>query len=232
MCLRPVRWFQGVPSPVKHPELVDMVIFRENTEDVYAGLEVEAGTPEAEKLRAFLKESYGWDIREMSGIGIKPISKFGSERLIRAAINYALEHERESVTLVHKGNIQKFTEGAFMKWGYELVRDEFADVAVGWDDCGGKPGSKLLVKDAIADISFQQVAHAPRGVRRHRDDEPERRLPLGRPRRPGRRHRHRPGRQHQLRHRSRHLRGDARHRAEVRRPGQGEPRLGPALGRA
>jgi isocitrate dehydrogenase len=157
VCLRPVRWFQGVPSPVLHPELVDMVIFRENTEDVYAGLEVEAGTDEAEKLRAFVLDAFGWDVREMSGIGIKPISKFGSERLIRAAINYALSHDRKSVTLVHKGNIQKFTEGAFMKWGYELVRDEFADVAVGWDDCDGKPGSKLLVKDVIADIAFQQT---------------------------------------------------------------------------
>jgi isocitrate dehydrogenase len=157
VCLRPVRWFQGVPSPVLHPELVDMVIFRENTEDVYAGLEVEAGTADAEKLRAFVLDSFGWDVREMSGIGIKPISKFGSERLIRAAINYALSHDRKSVTLVHKGNIQKFTEGAFMKWGYELVRNEFADVAVGWNDCDGKPGSMLLVKDVIADIAFQQA---------------------------------------------------------------------------
>jgi isocitrate dehydrogenase len=157
VCLRPVRWFQGVPSPVLHPELVDMVIFRENTEDVYAGLEVEAGTADAEKLRAFVLDSFGWDVREMSGIGIKPISKFGSERLVRAAINYALSHDRKSVTLVHKGNIQKFTEGAFMKWGYELVRNEFADVAVGWNDCDGKPGSMLLVKDVIADIAFQQA---------------------------------------------------------------------------
>ena len=157
VCLRPVRWFQGVPSPVLRPQDVDMVIFRENTEDVYAGLEVEAGSPDAEKLRAFLLEAFGWEIREMSGIGVKPISKFGSERLIRAALNYALSHNRESVTLVHKGNIQKFTEGAFMKWGYELVRDEFADVAVGWNDCDGKPGSKLLVKDVIADIAFQQA---------------------------------------------------------------------------
>ncbi|MEI6709447.1 MAG: NADP-dependent isocitrate dehydrogenase [Actinomycetota bacterium] len=161
VCLRPVRWFQGVPSPVKHPELVDMVIFRENTEDVYAGLEVEAGTPGAEKLRAFLKDEYNWDIREMSGIGIKPISKEGSERLIRASIEYALHHKKASVTLVHKGNIQKFTEGAFMKWGYQLVRDEFADRVVGWDDCGGKPEGKLLVKDAIADITLQQVLTRP-----------------------------------------------------------------------
>jgi isocitrate dehydrogenase len=161
VCLRPVRWFQGVPSPVVHPELVDMVIFRENTEDVYSGLEVEAGTAEAEKLRSFLKDAFDWDIREGSGIGIKPISKFGSDRLTRAAINYALAHQRESVTLVHKGNIQKFTEGAFMKWGYQLVRDEFSDVAVGWDDCDGKPGSKLLVKDVIADICFQQALLRP-----------------------------------------------------------------------
>jgi isocitrate dehydrogenase len=161
VCLRPVRWFQGVPSPVKHPELVDMVIFRENTEDVYAGLEVEAGSPGAEKLRAFLKENFGWEIRENSALGIKPISKGGSERLIRAALVYALKHQRESVTLVHKGNIQKFTEGAFMKWGYQLVKDEFDDVAVSWEDCNGKPGSKLLVKDVIADIVFQQSLLRP-----------------------------------------------------------------------
>src|SRR6202012_4333528 len=113
VCLRPVRWFQGVPSPVKRPELVDMVIFRENTEDIYAGLEVEEGTPEAKKMIALLKENFGWDIREDSGIGIKPVSITGSKRLIRAAIKYAVDHNRKSVTLVHKGNIQKFTEGAF-----------------------------------------------------------------------------------------------------------------------
>ncbi len=161
VCLRPVRWFAGVPSPVRHPELVDMVIFRENTEDVYAGLEVEAGTEAAEKLRAFLHDSYGWDIKEMSGIGIKPISKSGSERLIRAAIQYAQRQGRPSVTMVHKGNIQKFTEGAFRQWGYDLVRDEFADVAVSWDDCNGQPGDKILVKDAIADITLQQVLTRP-----------------------------------------------------------------------
>jgi isocitrate dehydrogenase len=161
VCLRPVRWFPGVPSPVLHPEKVDMVIFRENTEDIYAGLEVEAGTPEAAKLAAFLRDGMGWEIREGSGIGIKPISEFGSKRLIRAAINYALAHGRRSVTLVHKGNIQKFTEGAFRNWGYELVREELADVAVGWDDCDGKPGDKLLVKDTIADITLQQVLTRP-----------------------------------------------------------------------
>jgi isocitrate dehydrogenase len=161
VCLRPVRWFEGVPSPVKHPEQVDIVIFRENTEDIYAGLEVEEGTPEATKLIALLKENFGWNIRADSGVGIKPVSETGSKRLIRAAINYAVEHDRKSVTLVHKGNIQKFTEGAFRNWGYELVREEFSDVAVGWDDCGGKPGDKVLVKDNIADITLQQVLTRP-----------------------------------------------------------------------
>jgi len=161
VCLRPVRWYPGVPSPVKHPELVDMVIFRENTEDIYAGLEVEEGTPEAKKLIEILKKEFGWDIRPDSGVGIKPISETGSKRLIRAAIKYAVEHGRKSVTLVHKGNIQKFTEGAFMNWGYDLVKEEFADVAVGWDDCDGKPGEKVLVKDNIADITLQQVLTRP-----------------------------------------------------------------------
>jgi isocitrate dehydrogenase len=161
VCLRPVRWFEGVPSPVKRPDLVDMVIFRENTEDIYAGLEVEAFTPEAKKLRELLKDAFGWEIREDSGIGIKPVSKTGSQRLQRAAIKYAVERGRKSVTWVHKGNIMKFTEGAFQKWGYELVREEFSDVAVGWDDCGGKPGDKILVKDAIADITLQQVLTRP-----------------------------------------------------------------------
>ncbi len=161
VCLRPVRWFTGVPSPVLHPEAVDMVIFRENTEDIYAGLEAEAYTPDAAKLSAFLRDEMGWEIREGSGIGIKPISELGSKRLIRASINYALSHKRESVTMVHKGNIQKFTEGAFRNWGYDLVREEFADVAVGWEDCDGKPGDKLLVKDNIADITLQQVLTRP-----------------------------------------------------------------------
>jgi isocitrate dehydrogenase len=161
VCLRPVRWFRGVPSPVKRPELVDMVIFRENTEDIYAGLEVEEGTPAAKKLIELLHDQFGWEIRPDSGIGIKPVSETGSKRLIRAALEYAVSHTRKSVTLVHKGNIQKFTEGAFRNWGYELTRDEFADVAVGWDDCGGKPGDKVLVKDAIADITLQQVLTRP-----------------------------------------------------------------------
>ncbi len=163
VCLRPVKWYEGVPSPVKHPEKVDMVIFRENTEDIYAGLEFEEGTPEALRLLDMLAEFGGkWaSIRRDSGLGLKPISITGSKRLIRAAIVYAIEQGRPSVTLVHKGNIQKFTEGAFTKWGYDLVREEFADTAVGWDDCGGKPGDKVLVKDNIADITLQQVLTRP-----------------------------------------------------------------------
>ncbi|MEZ5171021.1 MAG: NADP-dependent isocitrate dehydrogenase [Acidimicrobiia bacterium] len=161
VCLRPVRWFKGVPSPVKSPELVDMVIFRENTEDVYSGVEFECGTPEAAKLIDFLGDEFDIELRRDSGIGIKPISVTGSKRLVRAAINYAIDHGRESVTLVHKGNIMKFTEGAFRQWGYDLVREEFADRAVGWDDCNGEPGDRILVKDTIADITLQQVLTRP-----------------------------------------------------------------------
>jgi isocitrate dehydrogenase len=161
VCLRPVRWFEGVPSPVRHPEKVDMVIFRENTEDVYAGLEVQEGTDQALRLIEYLREEFGWDIRPDSGIGIKPISETCSKRLVRAAIEYCVRRGRKSVTIVHKGNIQKFTEGAFRNWGYEVTRDEFSDVAVGWDDCNGDPGDKILVKDAIADIAFQQVLTRP-----------------------------------------------------------------------
>ncbi|MFO7299929.1 MAG: isocitrate dehydrogenase (NADP(+)) [Actinomycetes bacterium] len=160
-CVRPVRWFAGVPSPVKEPQKVDMVIFRENTEDVYAGLEVQSGTDEAKKLIDYLKEAFGWEIRPDSGIGIKPMSPFGSKRLIRAAIRYAMDNGRKSVTLVHKGNIQKFTEGAFRNWGYELVKEEFADVAVSWEDCGGDPGDRILVQDVIADAMLQQILTRP-----------------------------------------------------------------------
>lgn len=160
-CLRPVRWFEGVPTPIKRPDLVDMVIFRENTEDVYAGLELEADTADAKKLIEMLHDEFGWDIRAGSGIGIKPISKYCTERLVRAAIQYAIDKDRESVTFVHKGNIQKYTEGAFRKWGYELARTEFADKAVAWEDCDGKPGNKILIKDAIADITLQQVLTRP-----------------------------------------------------------------------
>jgi len=160
-CVRPVRWFEGVPSPVKQPSLVDMVIFRENTEDVYAGKELQAGTEEAKRLLDFLEREFGWDIRPDSGLGLKPMSETGSKRLIRAAINYALEYDRKSVTLVHKGNIMKFTEGAFRAWGYELVKEEFSDVAVSWEDSGGEPGDKLLVQDVIADAMLQQVLTRP-----------------------------------------------------------------------
>ena len=161
VCLRPVRWFEGVPSPVKQPELVDMVIFRENTEDIYAGIEAEAGSPEAEIIREMIKEVFGREIREDSGLGIKPVSRTGSQRLQRAALKYAVERGRKNVHWVHKGNIMKYTEGAFQKWGYELVKEEFDDVAVGWDDCGGDPGDRILVQDAIADIALQQVLTRP-----------------------------------------------------------------------
>ncbi|MGH8943741.1 MAG: NADP-dependent isocitrate dehydrogenase [Acidimicrobiia bacterium] len=160
-CVRPVRWFEGVPSPVKDPGQVDMVIFRENTEDVYAGLELEANTEDSARLIEWVKSEYGWEVRPDSGIGLKPISITGSKRLVRAAIKYALANGRRSVTLVHKGNIQKFTEGAFRSWGYELVREEFSDVAVSWEDSGGEPGDKLLVQDVIADAMLQQVLTRP-----------------------------------------------------------------------
>lgn len=164
VCLRPVRWFKGVPSPVKHPELVEMVIFRENTEDIYAGIEWAAQSADAKKVIAFLQnEMKVKSIRfpETSAIGIKPISIEGSKRLVRAALQYAVVNKRKSVTLVHKGNIMKFTEGGMRDWGYQLVKEEFADVAVGWNDCDGKPGDKILVKDAIADITLQQVLTRP-----------------------------------------------------------------------
>jgi len=160
-CVRPIRWFDGVPSPVKDPGAVDMVIFRENIEDVYAGKELEEGTEDAEKLLAFVKNEFGWDIRPDSGIGLKPISITGSKRLIRAAINHAVENGHSSVTLVHKGNIMKFTEGAFREWGYELVKDEFSDVAVSWEDSGGDAGDKLLIQDVIADAMLQQILTRP-----------------------------------------------------------------------
>ncbi len=158
VCLRPVKWFTGVPSPVLHPEKIDMVIFRENTEDVYAGMELEAYSEEAKKLIDFCKETFGWDIRSDSGVGIKPISETGSKRLIRAAIEYAIALNKNSITLVHKGNIQKFTEGAFRGWGYELAKEEYPDKLVSWDDCQGNvPDGKILVKDTIADIFLQQI---------------------------------------------------------------------------
>ncbi|HXU02407.1 MAG TPA: NADP-dependent isocitrate dehydrogenase [Polyangia bacterium] len=165
VCLRPVRYFKGVPSPVKAPEKVDMVIFRENTEDIYAGIEWAAESPEAKKMIAFLQNEMG--VKKIrfpatSGIGVKPVSREGSERLVRAALDYAIRHGRKSVTLVHKGNIMKFTEGGFRDWGYALVKRDYAGKAVGWDDCGGKPpAGQVLVKDAIADITLQQVLTRP-----------------------------------------------------------------------
>lgn len=163
-CVRPVRYFEGVRAPTTHPEKVDMVIFRENTEDVYSGIEWPAGTEPNQRLFDLLKE-LGQPVREGSGIGIKPISPFGSKRLIRKAIQYAIEQGRRSVTLVHKGNIMKYTEGAFRDWGYELAREEFPNETLSWDDLqklGGKqPEGKVLIKDVIADNMFQQVLLHP-----------------------------------------------------------------------
>ena len=163
VCLRPVKYYEGIPSPVKQPELIDMVVFRENTEDVYAGYELKEGSAEAKDLIAHLKEKYGWDIRLDSGIGIKPASITGSKRLIRAAIRYAIEHNRPSVTLVHKGNIMKFTEGAFREWGYEIAKEEFGDKTVTWYDIpdGKIPEGKVLIKDVIADAFLQQILTRP-----------------------------------------------------------------------
>jgi len=165
-CVRPVRYFQGVPSPMKHPEKLDVVIFRENTEDVYAGIEYREGTPEAQKVIAFLTGQMKAKIRPDSGIGIKPMSATGSKRIIRMALRYAIEHRKPSVTLMHKGNIMKFTEGAFRDWGYELAREEFADTVVSEEDLwarhdGKMPEGKVLLKDRIADSMFQQMLLRP-----------------------------------------------------------------------
>jgi isocitrate dehydrogenase len=165
-CVRPVRWYRGVPSPLKKPEEVDVVIFRENTEDVYAGIEYESGTPENEKLARFLREELGAEFFEGAGLGIKPISAFGSKRLVRAAIQYAIDHGRKSVTLVHKGNIQKFTEGAFQKWGYEVAAQEFPNETISWAEVEAKhdgrvPEGKILIQDTIADIMFQKMLLRP-----------------------------------------------------------------------
>ena len=161
-CVRPVRYFQGVPSPVKEPAKVDMVVFRENTEDVYVGFELESGLPETQALMDHLFKKHGWRIRKDAGIGIKPISKFGSRRLVKAAIDFALAENRRSVTLVHKGNIQKFTEGAFRKWGYELAKEAYGDRTISWEEGQGNlPSDRLLIKDTIADIFFQQALTRP-----------------------------------------------------------------------
>ncbi len=178
-CVRPVMYFEGVPSPVKHPEYVDMVIFRENTEDIYAGIEFENGTPENDKFKALFKEAFPEEYAKIrfpdtAGIGLKPVSKEGTERIVRSAINYALKYDRKSITLVHKGNIMKYTEGAFMKWGYEIAEREFGDKIYTWaqwertkaekgqdaanaEQDAALAEGKILVKDVIADIVFQQT---------------------------------------------------------------------------
>ncbi|MDH3694021.1 MAG: isocitrate dehydrogenase (NADP(+)) [Gammaproteobacteria bacterium] len=165
-CVRPVRYYDGVPSPLRKPEEVDVVIFRENTEDVYSGIEYAAGTAENEKLAKFLREEMGCEFFEGAGLGVKPVSAFGSKRLIRKAIQYAIDNNRPSVTLVHKGNIMKFTEGAFRNWGYELAKEEFADVTIGEDELwekheGKQPEGKIVIKDRIADITFQLMQLRP-----------------------------------------------------------------------
>ncbi|HDM76639.1 MAG TPA: isocitrate dehydrogenase (NADP(+)) [Deltaproteobacteria bacterium] len=165
-CVRPVRYFRGVPSPVKYPEKVNMIVFRENTEDVYAGIEWREGTKEAKKMIEFLKDEMGYSLPADSGIGIKPISKGKTFRLVRKAIQYAIKNAKKSVTLVHKGNIMKYTEGAFREWGYELAREEFGDKVITEDDLyekyqGKLPGDMVVIKDRIADAMFQQVLLRP-----------------------------------------------------------------------
>jgi len=165
-CVRPVKYYKGTPSPVREPEKMDVVIYRENTEDVYSGIEWEAGSEDAAKVIRFLSEEMGATIRPDSGIGIKPMSETGSKKLIRKAIQHAIDHGRDSVTLMHKGNIMKFTEGAFRSWGYEVAADEFADATISedalWSDHGGRmPEGKVLIKDRIADAMFQQILLRP-----------------------------------------------------------------------
>ena len=165
-CIRPVKYIPGIPSPLKHPEKVDMVVFRENTEDVYAGIEWKEGSKEALRLREFLEKEMGKKIREDSGIGIKPMSRFGTKRLVRMAIQHALAHGRKSVTLVHKGNIMKFTEGAFRDWGYEVAKEEFGERVLLESELGDQgrthlPEGKIVLKDRIADAMFQQILLRP-----------------------------------------------------------------------
>jgi isocitrate dehydrogenase len=165
-CVRPIKYYEGVPSPMKRPQDVDVVIFRENTEDVYAGIEWKMGSPEALKMIEILEKEFGVQVRKDSGIGVKPMSEFGSKRLVRKAIKYAIENGRRSVTLVHKGNIMKFTEGAFREWGYQVALEEFREYVITEDelnkDYGGKqPDSKIVIKDRIADNMFQQLITRP-----------------------------------------------------------------------
>lgn len=164
-CIRPVRYFEGVPSPVKEPSKLNVVIYRENTEDVYAGIEWKSGSKEANQLIEYIRDNFGKNIRNLSGIGIKPISPFGSKRLVKKAIQFAVDKNRSSITLVHKGNIQKFTEGAFRDWGYEMAKSDFPSQLVSeadlWDKYDGKTNGKIVIKDRIADSIFQQVLLRP-----------------------------------------------------------------------
>jgi isocitrate dehydrogenase len=230
VCLRPIRYYDGTPSPLKEPEKTDMVIFRENSEDIYAGIEYEAGTEQVRKVIDFLQNEMGvTKIRfpNTAGIGIKPVSSEGTKRLVRKAIQYAIDNDRASVTLVHKGNIMKFTEGAFKNWGYELAREEF-----GADGDRRRavvqlrePPDRAEDRDQGRDRRCLPAADpaAPGGVRRDRDTEPERRLHLRCAGGPGRRHRDRTRRE-PVRYR-RDVRGHARNRAPLRRSGQGESGL-------
>ena len=237
VCLRPVRWFKGVPSPVKRPELTDMVIFRENTEDIYAGIEWMNGTPEVEKVKKFLLEDMGVKkIRfpQTASIGIKPVSQEGTERLVKAALDYAIANDRKSVTLVHKGNIQKFTEGAFRDWGYALAKRAYGAQTIDkgpWCEFKNpNTGRTITVKDCICDAFLQQILTRPAEydviatLNLNGDC-------LRRARRHGGRHRHRARREHQLPDGRRRVRGHARHCAEVREPRQGQPRLAHPLRR-
>ena len=165
-CVRPIKWIKGVPSPVKNPENVDLIVFRENTEDVYAGIEWESSSEESKRIIEFFKSNFKKNIRSNSGIGIKPISAFGTKRIVKKSIDYALNNSRESITLMHKGNIMKFTEGAFKDWGYEIAKDEYPEKTITedevWNDFNGVvPNAKLVIKDRIADSMFQQILLRP-----------------------------------------------------------------------
>src|SRR6059058_4003675 len=224
-CIRPVRYFEGVPSPMREPQRLDVVIFRENIEDVYSGVEYRAGSGEADAVIGFLTERFGAKIRPGSAIGIKPMSQFGSQRLVAKAIQYALRTGRRSVTLVHKGNIMKFTEGGFREWGYEIAKQRFGDKTIPESDAGRGTGDH---QGPHYRCDVRPAGAAPRRVLGDRGAQPERRLVVRRGGRaggrPGARARRQRGR------RLRRLRGDARHRAQVRRAGQGEPRERDPLG--
>lgn len=220
-CIRPIRYFEGIESPVKHPERVDMIVFRENTEDVYAGIEYKAGTPEAAKLIAFLRDELGANVDASAAVGIKPMTEKGSKRLVRAAIRHALAQNLPSVTLVHKGNIMKFTEGAFRQHGYDVAKEEFAAQTVVEAEAASAPG-KLVIKDRIADAMFQEALIRPEQYSVLATPQPERRLHFGRPRRAGRRPWPCPRREHVGK--AGLLRSDPRHRAEPRREGPGQSR--------